>query len=245
MPFIDFPNVPNVPGVPDVARSGVDFDENTLYALASGNPLTILDTLLRPKWEIVDNTDVKRKLLVPDSVLEFTYKNEVRVADFPVQQGQFATYNKVSTPYDIRMKMVCSGNLSTLTPDSIHKVTEPDGKTAWRAGKGFFLDTLETLVNGLTLCAIVTPDTVYKSANLVHYDYHRTSQNGVELLTVDAWFIEVRATVQPVYTSANAAPPAKLGTVTAVPPSVREASLAGKTLSMLKMLRGPISGVLP
>jgi hypothetical protein len=40
----------------------------------------------------------------------------------------------------------------------------------------------------------VTPEQVYSSVNITHYDYRRTSTNGVGLLTVDVWGTQVRVT---------------------------------------------------
>ncbi len=67
-----------------------------------------------------------------------------------------------------------------------------------------FLSAMRSLKSFVDLRSVSTPDAVYKSLNLVQFDYRRTSTNGVTLLTVNASFQEVRVTATAKYTKTAA-----------------------------------------
>lgn len=183
MPLIPFPRVPNLPGVPNIARGiGADFDiGNIAGAITSGNPLAIIDSMLKPQW-LVMNVDGSGRAITPDSVVGFEYRGEAKIMDYPVELGGFASYNKVQTPFDIRMKMVCTGSILNLS-----------------ATRTTFLDTLDSMKRSIDLYNIVTPDEVYNSVSLVHYDYARTSNNGMFMIIAELGFQEVMVTGDPIY----------------------------------------------
>jgi hypothetical protein len=158
--------------------------------------------------------------IIPDTVPRFEYRGEARVSDYPMEQGAFASYNKVATPFDIRMVMVCSGlNFAQNIAQTIK------GATGLNIGQNLmqkpaFLDTLDYMLATTDLFSIVTPDRTYNSVNLEHYDYKRETSSGATMLIVEAWFREVRITGAATYTSGgvrsnspSAASPVGLGTV--------------------------------
>ncbi|MGP2516368.1 phage baseplate protein [Yersinia sp. 2545 StPb PI] len=214
MPLINFPNVPNVLGVPNVARSGLSIDQDAIMsAIYSGDILSILDSVITPKWGIYAQDG--SQVILPDSVLDIEYKGESRILDYPIEAGGFASFNKVATPFDIRMKMACSGNLS-----------------AARMTRESFLARLDEMQASLDLYNIVTPDYVYNNVDLVGYDYRRTNENGVTLLIVEARFNEVRVTGDAQYKSVksdSAANPVNQGQVYANKPTAEQFSAAPQT----------------
>jgi hypothetical protein len=111
-------------------------------------------------------------VVTPDSVLSFEYRNEQKISNYPIEKGSFQTYNKVSSPYDIRLRMTCNGQ-GQMTRD-------------------VFLATMQTMNESINLYSIVTPDATYTNCNVTHFDYRRESRNGVQMLTVDVWLQEVR-----------------------------------------------------
>ena len=133
------------------------------------------------QWGILDSNG--RALLSPDSVIRFELRGEVKVANYPVEQGSFSSYNQVYEAFDARLTVACNGQ-GVMTRKQ-------------------FLDAVESLRNSLTLASIATPDAVYKSMKLVHYDYRRESTQGVTLLLVDLWFHEVRIAGQSVAPTAQ------------------------------------------
>jgi hypothetical protein len=166
MPLIPFPDVPDVPGVPNVPRQiGVPFPD-------AGEELTSDTTSYNPapQWAITDSTG--NAALSPDSVIEFEYRGEMRVCSHPVEQGSFASYNKIAVPFDVRMVLSCNGN-GPMTRDE-------------------FLSAIETMRESTDLVSLVTPDDVYENCNLIHVDYRREARHGVSLIMVQLWFQEIR-----------------------------------------------------
>lgn len=218
MPLIDFPNVPNVPGVPSIARNpdfSADFGD-LVSAVTSGNPLSIIESVTTPRWGIY-LPDTMEKMIEPDSVLAFEYRGDARISDYPVEEGGFRSYNKVLQPFDIRMKMTCSG-AGTLTSGS---VSLSSGISAGMT-RETFLGTLEAMKASLLTFNVVTPDFVYKSLNLVHFDYKRTNAEGVTLLTAEVFMREVMQTVEASYKTVStdsAADTKNQGTTNTVSPS--------------------------
>lgn len=109
-------------------------------------------------------------VLLADSIVAVEYKKEWAISDYPIERGQFETYNKVRTPFEARVVMTRSGfGLRSL-----------------------FIANIEAIAESLLLYDIVTPDCVFLNCNVNHFDYSRTATNGANLLTVSLWFQEVR-----------------------------------------------------
>lgn len=203
MPLIPFPDVPQLPGVPNLATlPGV----GGLAISESLNTLSLLGINLGPysSWYLTDDTG--SVLIQPDTVVEFEYRGEMKVANYPVEAGSFASYNKVYIPSDARMTMACNGR-GAMTRD-------------------VFLTTLEDLRRNLTLISIVTPDIVYPSFNVVHIDYRREARRGVSMIIAQIWLQEIRiangtpnAAAQP-----EGVPPTFLGQLNLINPSVLQNS---------------------
>ena len=116
------------------------------------------------------------QLLAPDSIVAFDLKKEWNIARYPMEEGAFQSYNKVKEPYDIRLTMTKGGDTTE------HKI---------------FLGILDTLAVSTGLVNVITPDAAYTNGNVYHYDMHRTSTNGVGLLTVNVYVAEIRVDVAP------------------------------------------------
>lgn len=165
-------------------------------------------------WMILDDTG--SIAIKPDTVAKFEYRNEGRVSDYPMEQGAFDSYNKVATPYQIRMLMVCSG--LNYAQSAAQAITNALGIGIGQnfASRGDFLSTLDYMLATTDLFTIVSPDAIYKSVTLEHYDYRKESSDGATMLKVEAWFREIRVNAGATYSTSNspsAAGPADLGTV--------------------------------
>lgn len=174
-----FPVVPLAPGVPNVLR-------NLAGSLPPTAAVLVQDAisafgLVAPQWYLAFNGGI---ILRPDSVVGIDYKKEFAVAMYPVEQGQFESYNKVRLPYFLRVVMTKGGAVSD------------------RAG---FLKTLEEAAKTLQILDFVTPECTYFSCTVQQVSYRRTSTNGVELLTVEVSLQEIRVTASSV-TSNTATP---------------------------------------
>lgn len=193
-------------------------DSPFLAAVAEAGDILGIDILnpLASDWMVVDaKTSVK--IIVPDTIPRFEFRGDRRTSDYPVEQGAFASYNKVATPFEIRMTMVCSG--LNYAQGAINALGLNLGQDFMQ--KSDFIDTLDYMLDTTDLFTIVTPDKAYESANLDHYDYKRETRNGATMLIIEAWFREVRVTASATYSdggpvnsdSPNAADPVSLGTV--------------------------------
>lgn len=185
MPLIEFPDVPAAAGVPDVPREAVAADDQTddeantdVLATDDVGGLELQEDA-SSQWQILGADGAL--IIEPDSVVSFEYRNEQKLVSHPIERGSFADFNKVATPYDVRMRMTCGGQ-GAMSRDQ-------------------FLSQMASLVGSIELCSIVTPDAAYAGANMVHWDYRRENRNGATLLTVDAWFEEVRETAEVGYSN--------------------------------------------
>lgn len=146
----------------------------------------------KPKWGIYKDG---KPVIIADSVVSVEYQQEYRISNYPQEDGAFQSYNKVATPYDARVTYTKGGS----------GVARQD-----------FLNALEKATASLDLVSVVTPEKTYTSANVVHYNYRRTSDRGANLLTVDVWVTEVRVTVVPGFSKTVAptgALPVNIGSV--------------------------------
>lgn len=183
---------------------------NSINQVASGvvllvaDAVGILNMLGAPQWGLFLNG---APALVPDSVMSVEIKADWRLSDYQQEPNAFQSYNKVQTPYDARVTMTKGGS-----------------------GIGSFLLAVEAAVASLNLYDVVTPDRVYSSANLTHYDYRRTNTNGVSLLTVDLWLEEVRVTgttTAPSTQAPSGATPVNGGNVQTQTPTAAQQLAAG------------------
>ncbi len=163
-----YPNVPMVLGVPFVLRS-LAFPPTPAPQLAFSDGAAIRKTGVTHKWGIYDTSGVN--VLQADSAYIFSFANESRISDYPIEQGGFESYNKVATPFDARVVLIKGGT----------EATRQD-----------FLDKLELILSQLTLWDVVTPEKTYSNVNVIRYDYERSARNGVSLIQATIMLREVR-----------------------------------------------------
>ena len=166
MSLINYPDVPNLPGVPAINRSSAGYVAAGLAVLGEILPLSTFGL----NWGItfLDGTSA----LNPDSFVNYEYKRDYKIPNYPTELGGFQSYNKVSLPYDIRLTVTCSGN----------------GKMTIAQ----FLQRLYSLLEETTLVSIVTPDKTFLTTNLIHIDYRKEATNGATLIIANLWFQEIR-----------------------------------------------------
>lgn len=167
-----YPDVPFAPGVPPVLRTipPAGTVPPTVDALTKDAPGLTDGSLVR--WGVFSQKGTLA--LEPDSITAVEYQREFRIPDYPIEQGGFESYNKVATPYDLRVTMTKGGKLSE---------------------RKAFLDQVELILASLDLFTIITPERSYPNVNMVRTDYRRNAVNGATLLTVELQAIEIRAGV--------------------------------------------------
>lgn len=168
-------------------------------ALVGSDVGIVLGLLSTPPWGIYQKG---KPIIVPDSIISVNFKKEWRVSNYPQENGAFQSYNKVNTPYDVRIRMTKGGTV---------------------AERGAFLQLAQAIADSMQVYDITTPEATYQNANVHHYDYTRSGQSGAGLISVDFWLVEIRVTTAPQFSNTAAASAAGVyqnGTVQALPAGV-------------------------
>jgi hypothetical protein len=122
-----------------------------------------------PAWGVFDSNF--NQVVFPDSVLEFSNRQEYEIAHFPVQDGNFASYNKVIRPFEITLRLSKAGTMSE---------------------RAAFLASLADLAASIALYTVITPERGYPDLNLDRYEVTRRGAKGAYFLTeVDCYFVQI------------------------------------------------------
>lgn len=167
---------PIIPGLPNLLDPSI-FASNA--GILSGD-LIIGPQTNQPQWGIYLDG---QPALVFDTFVAIDFRQGWAVSDYPVERGAFESYDKVSLPFDARVKFASGGS---------------------EENRQALLDAVAALSKTLLLYDVVTPEAVYQSVNVQHYDYKRTATNGVGLISVEIWFLEIRVTTDASYTTGSA-----------------------------------------
>lgn len=134
------------------------------------------------QWTIHDKSG--QTVLAFDVFLACDYRNESRVPSQPVEEGGFASYNKVASPATVSVKLAKSGKPDTL---------------------GNFLAAVKELESSLELYSVVTPERTLTSMNVVAVRYNRQVSEGVDRVVVELGLQEIRQ-VTPAYQDGQLSP---------------------------------------
>lgn len=187
-----FPNVPNLPGVPTLKR--LNNQSSTVRAVlgkVQGEIWRALTT--ESNWGVFSQSG--EALIIADTVIDMSYKNSSKVSQHPVAEGAFASYNKVASPFEVKVRLCKGSGLKTLgeLANVLQDGVGALGKGALNA-RSDFLDSIDELAKALTLVHVVTPEKTYTDCNIVDYDYRREQVNGAHMLIVDIVLVEIRET---------------------------------------------------
>ena len=204
---LPFPNVPNLAGVPGIPRlpGGV---VSVGLTIASGAISALLGQSAQKQslWGVFDTNN--KPVLSPDSILGFSYRKRMPVADFPVVDGGFADYNKVNTPFEIQVRL---------------------SKGSRSIDRANLLKQIKALLASVQLYKIVTPEQTFTNCNLEDFDMNRNGgEDAYFLKDTTLTFVEIlQATAQYTNTAVNtsnaqssaALPASNVGTVQPQVPS--------------------------
>lgn len=175
-----FPNVPDVAGVPTLLRNPLaPIPLPSLLTADSFNDSGFSSSA--SQWGLFDSSG--NSVIDADNLVSFEFAQDWTIADYQIEQGSFETYDKVQQPYNARLTFSRGGS---------------------EQARSDFLASVEAIVDDTNLYSVVTPEKTYVNANISHYDYKRTSSNGVGLLTITLYLMQVRADVTAQYTSTTA-----------------------------------------
>ena len=158
-------SVPDVDGVPPVAFAP-GFEQG--LELLTADKVSLPTNVFAASWGLFLGG---APVIKAESVTGVEYRKESMIADYPMEQGAFATYNKVKMPFDVRLRFTA-------------------GKT--EAARAALIASVAAIADDVNLYDVVTPETVYTSVNVAHNDYRRTARSGVGLLTVDVWCLQIQ-----------------------------------------------------
>lgn len=127
-----------------------------------------------PQWGIFD--DGGNAVITPDSIVSVSWRGSYRVISYPIEGGNFETYNKVQQPFEVRVVMRQGGSPSD---------------------RQSFINTLNSIRADLRLYTVTTPEVSYASVNITDVQYERRAEVG-------ATVIEPTITLQQINVSASA-----------------------------------------
>lgn len=182
IPTPEFPDVPRKAGVPQLVRAAKQVVTPILSII---NKVLLVKlwaaSKAAPVWGVFDSTG--KQVLNPTNIYSFDNRNEWSLPDFPIQNGSFATYNKVVKPFEVPLRMTKGGTLSD---------------------RSNFLQQIADIAGDTNLYTVITPERSYQSVNLMHYEVTRRSSEGAFYLAeVDIYFRQILQ--QPQYTSSMVA----------------------------------------
>lgn len=164
MAFVD--GVPNVPDFKGLVSGGLD-------ALIGFGGAALINMLFGNQWGVFNQYGIP--ILLADNVISLKYDRKNNVSDAPIEKGSFASYNKVTEPYNATVQMsVGSGGTFK---------------------RGAFLAQIEALTNSTLKFHIITPEYVYLNATITGYDLAREAKDGAQLIKVNLHLVEIRETI--------------------------------------------------
>ncbi|QDX29560.1 phage baseplate protein [Dickeya poaceiphila] len=182
-------------------------NETTLLsAVKSRSIFSVINGAFAPTYGIYyntidkNNTDktkvVGQKVFTPSGWGSIEQSADAVIVNSPIEKGSYTSYNKVKKPREIRVQFLLegwsafSGALPNLTNFSM-------------LSRSNLIDILDEMRTSASTYNIETPDGVFESYDLAHYDYSVTAKNGQTLLKVSAVFQAVMQTGEVVISSST------------------------------------------
>jgi hypothetical protein len=168
-------------------------------------PATVLgqavNAVLAPVAAVAALVGVPGILPVTASTVEFDFAQDWPLSNYPQEQGAFQTYDKVTLPFDVKLRLACGGSTSV---------------------RQAFLSTCLAIGNSFALFDVVTPEMTFTSVNCTHLGWPRRATDGNTLIKVDLYFLEIPVTATASFSNTQqpgGAAPQSLGPVQPVTPS--------------------------
>lgn len=167
-----FPNVPQLPGVPQLRRSP-QFPAGPGPVISGALAgIRLFDAFFtQPSWGVYNS---KGEIVIEcDNISSFSYSNEANISDYPVQDGSFASYNKVQNPFESGVRMTKGGS---------------------QADRRLFIAQCEAVQQSLDLFFILTPERTYNDVNVTRFEMTRRGAKGAFFLEeCDLFFRQIRS----------------------------------------------------
>ena len=156
--------VPNLPGVPPLASFAdpAGLDSTLLTEDGAG----VFNSATPIQWGIFLNGE---SVIVADVVATFSFKQEFSVSDYPLEQGAFASYDKVQIPQEVRFRFTSGGSL---------------------ANRQALIESVKAIAGDTTnFYTAVTPEMIVNNVTVTHWDF--AINNAVGLRSIDVWAINI------------------------------------------------------
>ena len=178
MPFYT-PNIPNLPfGLSDPPMQkenpqpwknpGADPKVQQMNAI--GSPYT-------ETWGIYTQGSNPSPVFDVDTCLSFKFGDTSKISDFPVEDGAFASYNKVLQAFQPKIKLLVGSS--------------KDGSISSQDRIQALLDKLYNEVRSTNIYDLYMPEYYYEGVTVEKYDFTRTSSKGRGMLEVDITLMQV------------------------------------------------------
>jgi hypothetical protein len=174
-----YPNIPNVPGVPPILRNPLA--PIPLPPLLTSDTVSSAAAYGTQQWGLFFNGS---PVIAADNVVAFEFKQDWVLADYQIEQRGFETYDKVQRPYDVRLTFSRGGSESR---------------------RAAFLASVQAIVNDTKLYDASMPEYTWTDMNITHYDLKRTATDGVGLMIINLYLLQIRADVTEQYTNTSTA----------------------------------------
>lgn len=157
-------SVPNLPGVPALFNN-IPVSLPTLLLTDLISPSEFSQS---PAWGVFLGG---QPVVSFDTFLGIDFRQGWAISDYPVENGAFESYDKVDMPFDVRVRFAAGGSAEN---------------------RQALLETVTVISETLDFYDVVTPEVIYQNCNVQHIDYRRTNTNGVGMITVEMWLLEIR-----------------------------------------------------
>jgi hypothetical protein len=160
--------------------------------LLTADAVSVLNAFSGPQWGIFLNgvQVVGQNVLVNfltslvgfgnGNFLDLDYKVRWAIAEYPVEQGAFQSYNKVQTPFDIAVTITAGGSV---------------------VNRELLLTQVEAIIGSTDTFQIRMPEGSFDSVNPVAYGYRRSADRGLGLLEVSILFKQIRPAGNPIFST--------------------------------------------
>ena len=158
------------------------------------------------QWGIFDANGVL--VIIPDSVLSMDWRGSSTILDYPIEQGNFESYNKVYKPFEPVVIMRKGGSVAV---------------------RQSFVNTLMAIRNDLNLYTVTMPEISYPSVNITDVSFSRKNDVGATVIEATISLKQINVSASSSFT--NVANPTSQdafsdGTVQTTPPTSQQATSA-------------------
>ena len=132
---------------------------------------------MQEQWGLYTQGSDPTPVLDVDTVIDLKFGDTSKVSDFPVEEGSFASYNKVIAPYQPKIKVIVGSS--------------KDGQTSSQVRIKNLLQDLFEEVRSTNIYDLHLPETYYEGVTVEKYDYSRTAAKGRGMLEVDITLMQI------------------------------------------------------